>query len=175
MEIDAKTIAAGVGLFVLGGLSIYLLTAKTDVPAQPTAQYQTAAMQEALAHVRASKTTAMPEAESIEDTTIAASEVADELTYDTFLAQAEARREQQFIDKAEADRLAKLKLAKERSVECKFWKQQQKTSSAAAKVEEKIIQYCTLQTTSSSDSTSSTASVSSNTNTSSASLPDAGI
>jgi len=155
MEIGAKTIAAGVGLFFLGGLSIYLLTAKTDVPAQPTAQYQTAAMQEALAHVRASKTATMPETESIEDTTIAAPEVADELTYDTFLAQAEARREQQFIDKAEADRLAKLKLAKERSVECKFWKQQQKTSSAAAKVEEKIIQHCTLQKDNSSSASSS--------------------
>lgn len=177
MEIGAKTIAAGVGLFFLGGLSVYFLTAKPNATARPAAQYQSAAMQEAMEQVRASKTTEEIPATTEENTSssIATQEVTEELTHDAFLAQAEARREQQLIDKAEADRLAKLRAAKERSVECKFWKQQQKTSSAAAKIEEKIIQYCTLQTTSSNDITSSNASVSSTANTSSASLPDAGM
>lgn len=157
MEIGAKTIAASVGLFFLGGISVYFLTAKTDAPGRPTAQHQSAAMQEALAQVRANKTEKeIPATETIESTasSIVTSEVTDELTHDAFLAQAEARREQQLIDKAEVDRLAKLRAAKARSVECTFWKQQQKTSSAAAKIEEKIIQHCTLQNSSSSASTS---------------------
>lgn len=158
MEIGTKTIAAGVGLFFLGGLSVYFLTAKNDVPARAAAQYQAPAMQRALEQVRASKTTEEIPVTGTEDNTVSSiptSEETEELTHDAFLAQAEARREQQLIDKAEADRLAKLRAAKERSVECKFWKQQQKTSSAAAKIEEKIIQYCTLQKNSSSASTSS--------------------
>lgn len=152
MEIGAKTIAAGIGLFFLGGLSVYLLTAKNEITARPAAQHQSAAMQVALAQVSASKpVTTSSDVEPVETTSssIPIGEATEELTHDAFLAQAEARREQQLIDKAEADRLAKLKAAKERSVECKFWKQQQKSSSAAAKVEEKIIQHCTIQTISS--------------------------
>jgi hypothetical protein len=39
-------------------------------------------------------------------------------------------------------------------VECKFWKQQQKTSSAAAKIDEKINQYCNLSVDSSNEASS---------------------
>lgn len=152
MEIGTKTIAAAVGLFFLGGLSVYLLMAKTDAPVQPAlTQHKTAAMQEALEQVRANAATAQeqstltnpvindgaPEAEAVE-----------ELTHEAFLAQAEARREERLINKEETERLEKLKAMKERSVECKFWKQQQKTSSAAAKIEEKINEHCNLPSSS---------------------------
>ena len=54
MEIGKKTIAAAVGLFFLGGLSVYLVMTKSDAPAQPViTQHKTAAMQEALEQVRA--------------------------------------------------------------------------------------------------------------------------
>lgn len=130
MEQHVKMIVGGLALFILGGFSVYLITQPdaaipaSTVPAAPIANL------------------ASPPAPSPETT-------ASITDAESFYEAAEARREQQLIDKAEADRLAKLKAIKERSVECKFWKQQQKTSSAAAKIEEKIIQYCTLQTSSS--------------------------
>lgn len=153
MEHNVKMIAGGLALFVLGGLSVYLITGRTDPPITPdtTPTVQTAINLDALPS---------------STTTIESS--ANFTNAESFYEAAEARREQQMANKAEADRLAKLKVIKERSVECKFWKQQQKTSSAAAKIAEKIIQYCTLQT-SSSESTSSEA------NTSSANLSDATI
>jgi hypothetical protein len=160
MEIGKKTIVAAVGLFFLGGLSVYLLMANTNAPAQPaTTQHKSAVMQEALQQVRASANAQEQEqidqpAPAPDSTSPAAT---GELTHEAFLAQAEARREERLIDKEEADRLAKLKAMKERSVECKFWKQQQKTSSAAAKVEEKINEHCNLPS-SSTESESSTAS-----------------
>jgi len=159
MEIGKKTIVAAVGLFFLGGLSVYLLMANINAPAQPaTTQHKSAAMQEALQQVRASANA--QEQEQIDqppapDSTSSAT--TEELTHEAFLAQAEARREERLIDKEESDRLTKLKAMKERSVECKFWKQQQKTSSAAAKVEEKINEHCNLPN-SSTEGESSTAS-----------------
>lgn len=134
MEQNVKMMIGGAALFVLGGISVYLLTSRPDaaIPTANTQPTQTAPVVE------------------IESTAPSSTDA------ESFYEAAEARREQQLADKAEADRLAKLTAIKERSVECKFWKQQQKTSSAAAKIEEKIIQYCTLQT-SSSESTSSEA------------------
>jgi hypothetical protein len=153
MEQNVKMIVGGVVLFVLGGVSVYLLTSRPDAAIPPSAAPP---VQSAPVAQIASTTPSSTDAEtSITDA-------------ESFYEAAEARREQQLADKAEADRLAKLTAVKERSVECKFWKQQQKTSSAAAKIEEKIIQYCTLQA-SSSESTSSEA------NTLSANMPDATI
>lgn len=153
MEIGKKTIAAAVGLFFLGGLSVYLLMANQQMITQPSSTpHKSAAMQEALQHVRASATAQEQPAQSVPESASNTSQSTEELTHEAFLAQAEARREERMINKEEAERLAKLKAAKERSVECKFWKQQQKTSSAAAKIDEKIIQHCTLQTSSESAS-----------------------
>ena len=136
MELNIKSIAGGIALFVLGGLSVYLITRSTEerIPA-------------AEAHVQ-DETPVAPVAST------PPSESADAIDTESFYEAAEARREQQLANKADADRIAKLKATKERSVECKFWKQQQKTSSAAAKIEEKIIQHCTLQTSSESTSSS---------------------
>jgi hypothetical protein len=168
MEIGKKTIAAAVGLFFLGGFSVYLLMANQQMAAQPSSTpHNSAAEQEALQQVHPSAAAQEQPAQSAPESASNASQSTEELTHEVFLAQAEARREERLINKEETDRLAKLKAAKERSVECKFWKQQQKTSSAAAKVEEKIIHYCTVQA--SSESTSSA------TNTSSAISPDASI
>jgi hypothetical protein len=128
MEQHVKMMIGGAALFVLGGISVYLLTSRPDAAIPPT-------------YTQPAQATPVAEVES---------------PAESFYEEAEARREQQLADKAEADRLAKLTAIKERSVECKFWKQQQKTSSAAAKIEEKIIQYCTLQTSSSTSSDSST-------------------
>ncbi len=154
MEIGKKTIGAAVGLFFLGGFSVYLLMANQQMTAQPSStSHNSAAEQEALQQVHASAAAQEQPAQSAPESASNASQSTEELTHEVFLAQAEARREERLINKEETDRLAKLKAAKERSVECKFWKQQQKTSSAAAKVEEKIIHYCTVQA--SSESTSS--------------------
>ena len=170
MEIGSKTIAAAVGLFFLGGLSVYLVMAKSDAPAQPPiSQHNTAAMQEALEQVRANATTT--EEQSIQITSVANdsapdAEPVEELTHEAFLAQAEARREERLINKEETDRLEKLKAIKERSVECKFWKQQQKTSSAAAKIEEKINEHCNLPSSSAASESSAANETSSNSTTS---------
>lgn len=150
MEIGKKTIAAGIGLFFLGGFSVYLIMASNSgaAPATTATHQQPAAMQEAIEQLHANNAANTPETTVSASSAQAQTEAPAELTHDEFLAQAEARREQRLIDQAEADRLAKLRRIKEQSVECKFWKQQQKTSSAAAKIEEKIVQYCTLQTSS---------------------------
>ncbi len=141
MEQHVKMMIGGAALFVLGGISVYLLTSRPDaaIPPPYTQPAQAASVAEIVSPTPSSTET---------ETSITNAE--------SFYEEAEARREQQLADKAEADRLAKLTAIKERSVECKFWKQQQKTSSAAAKIEEKIIQYCTLQTSSSTSSESST-------------------
>jgi len=60
-----------------------------------------------------------------------------------FAKEAEARREQMLAEKEEADLIAKRKLEKENSVECQFWKQQ-KTETSAPKIDEKIVEFCTL-------------------------------
>ena len=46
-------------------------------------------------------------------------------------------------DKSNAEALAKQKLKKGKSVECLFWKQQKQTSNAA-NVDEKIEKFCNL-------------------------------
>lgn len=156
MEIGKNTIAAGVGLFFLGGFSVYLLMANVGANSNATTYNQSSPPE----LTQTSPTDApgdSTDAEEEADASLTAKDGPDstqaaELTHDVFLAQAEARREQQLIDKAEADRLEKLRLIKERSVECKFWRQQQKNSSASAKIEEKITQYCALQTSSSDSS-----------------------
>jgi hypothetical protein len=155
MEIGAKTIVAGVGLFLLGVGSTYWLMADnrdTTAPLKtnPTVQHQPA-MQAALTQLGNTKS------ESDSDTTettgletqnvdAATDNTADTttLTHERFLADAEARRNQQLADKAEADRLEKLRHIKADSVDCKFWRQQQQTSSTAAKIEEKIKTHCLL-------------------------------
>lgn len=138
MGTTIKMVLGGLVLFGLGGLSVYVLTKPTPDHAAVAAEIET------------------PSAIS---TTSAAVTVSDsttsEITSESFYAAADARREQQLADKAEADRLAKLKAIKERSVECKFWKQQQKTSSAAAKIDEKIDEHCNLPASSSSSESSS--------------------
>lgn len=132
MELGAKAIIGGAALFVLGGLSVYLLTSSTSsaVPSKPAATV-----------------TALYAAPAPTNSTTASDSSATNA--ESFYAAADARREQQLIDKAEADRLAKLKAIKERSVECKFWKQQNKTTSASAKIDEKIDEHCNLPISSS--------------------------
>lgn len=61
----------------------------------------------------------------------------------SFMEEAEARREKALAEKEENDLIAKRKLEKENSVECKFWKQQ-KNEKSAPKVDEKITEFCTL-------------------------------
>ena len=128
MEPRVKMIAGGLVLFVLGGLSVYLISRPdAAIPPQITPPVQSD-------YAPASTSASLPNTEAS--------------TAESFYEAANARREQQLADKAEADRLAKLKAIKERSVECKFWKQQQKTSSAAAKIDEKINEHCNLPSSS---------------------------
>lgn len=134
MEPKVKLIVGGLALFILGGFSVYLITSRpaADILAPSTAKHAHAV------------TVAVGTTASVPSTNTSASITDAESFYEA----AEARREQQLADKAEADRLAKLKAIKERSVECKFWKQQQKTSSAAAKIDEKINTHCNLPSSS---------------------------
>ena len=129
MELNVKTIIAGIALFGLGGLSVYLLNNSTEQPAGTNAA------------VAATNTpnTSVSDIQTAETTSAGA---------ESFYEAADARREQHLADKEEADRLAKLKAIKERSVECKFWKQQQKTTSASAKIENKINEHCNLPSSS---------------------------
>lgn len=60
-----------------------------------------------------------------------------------YLEEAQARREQMLEQQEDLDRERKLLSEKENSVECKFWKQQKGVSSEA-KVDEKIVEFCTL-------------------------------
>jgi hypothetical protein len=134
MELGVKTVIGGAALFVLGGLSVYFLVSPTADADAPVA-----------APITTSPATESPVA--TQSTT----------TPESFYEAADARREQLLADKAEADRLAKLKSVKERSVECKFWKQQQKTSSAAAKIDAKIDEHCNLPSSSAASESSSAA------------------
>lgn len=151
-NIGKKVIAAGVGLFFLGGLSVYLFMAtNTEPPEKKLSVPKHSAMQAAIAQMEQQK----PVAEKGTILTATPEPTDDdtpEMTHAAFLAEAEARREQGMENKAEIERLEKLKKAKLNSVECKFWRQQQKTSSAAAKIEEKINQFCHLPSSSSSSS-----------------------
>jgi hypothetical protein len=134
MEIGKQVVAAGVVLFCLGGLSVYALMVPAD-EAATRAQANPAQLQQEASPT----TTSSPTSEIVDN-----AEDVLEMTHAAFIAQAEARREQNLEDKAEAERIEKLLKEKQNSVECKFWKQQQKTSSAAAKIEEKINQFCHL-------------------------------
>lgn len=142
MESGVKIIAGGLALFVLGGLSVYLIT-RPDSATVPTAA--------------PAPITFPPPSESATNTAtpVSAPDATTSMDAASFYEAANARREQQLIDKAEADRLAKLKAIKERSVECTFWKQQQKTSSAAAKIDEKINAHCNLPSSASASSAAS--------------------
>lgn len=150
MEIGVKTIIAGAGLFLLGVGTTYWLMAdsgkRSTAKTTTAAQYQPA-MQAALSQLQSSKANIDSSAATSAEAPAANTSAVDNsatLTHESFLAEAEARREQQFIDKAEVERMEKLRKQKVNSVECKFWQQQQKTASAAAKIEEKIVQFCML-------------------------------
>ncbi|AQT60675.1 hypothetical protein [Cellvibrio sp. PSBB023] len=165
MEIGAKTIAAGVAVFLLGVGSTYWLMAdngKTTTSATPQRQ---PAMQAALAQLGSTPSNSnetdagndgTQETDAIQTTSESTAD-AGTLTHERFLAAAEARREQQLADKAEADRMAKLRQQKADSVDCKFWRQQQQTSSTAAKIEEKIKTHCMLASDLASSESSSSA------------------
>lgn len=129
MEQHIKMIVGGAALFILGGLSVYLIANRPDATTPSSAAQPVQS-----ASVANPAPTSTPNADAPASITDA----------ESFYTAAEARREQQLVDKAEVDRLAKLKAIKERSVECKFWKQQNKTSSAAAKIDEKIDEHCNL-------------------------------
>ena len=149
MDIGKKAIVAGLGIFLLGGLCVYLfMVAKTDTAPNKRTTRQHGAMREAIAQIE--------QKESVVEPTSAASSTSSdsdtntitidqpEMTHSAFLADAEARREQQLISDAETQRLNKLRRIKQNSVECKFWKQQQQTSSAAAKIAANIEEHCLL-------------------------------
>ena len=147
-----KMTLGGLVLFGLGAATVYFLVAPT--PGETSAEISASIAQE--------QTTS----EAISPSSAAVDSAPVAITTESFYEAAEARREQLLIDKEEADRIAKLKAIKERSVECKFWKQQQKTSSAAAKIEEKIDEHCNLPSSSSaSESNSADTSSAASTNT----------
>ncbi len=143
MEVSKKAIIIGASLFILGGLSVYLLTPKGQpLHATPAHQQHNSAMQAAIAQIE-QKGTSPTDTSNVSETS-SIDEATTEMTHAAFLAEAEAHREEKLENKTEAERQAKLLKAKQNSVECKFWRQQQKTTSAAAKIEEKINYYCTL-------------------------------
>lgn len=74
----------------------------------------------------------------------------------SFEEQAEQRRAQMLEEKADLERKAKLLRERENSVECQFWKQQ-KSVSSEAKVDEKIIEFCTFSSISSTSDANSSA------------------
>lgn len=158
MEIGVKTIAAGVGIFLLGVGSTYWLMAdekniQTNGETNTVVQNQTVIQSQpiiptALTPFEADKNESGNDIKAA-NRDVKTSALADKaevttLTHERFLADAEARREQQLADKAESDRLTKLRYIKEDSVDCKFWRQQKQTSSTASKIEEKIKTHCLL-------------------------------
>jgi hypothetical protein len=137
MEQPFKIITAGAAIFLLGvGTSYWLLANNTAEKQAEVLSYSPTQ-----SHVHS-----QPQSEALNNNSAAsaASETTEVLTHESFLAAADARREQQQAEKAEADILAKKRQLKADSVDCKFWRQQQKTSSAAAKIEEKINTHCFL-------------------------------
>ena len=74
----------------------------------------------------------------------------------SFAEEAEQRRAQMLEEKADLERKEKLLREKENSVECQFWKQQ-KSVSSEAKIDEKIIEFCTFSSISSTSDTNSSA------------------
>ncbi len=147
METGAKTLIAGAGLFLLGVGSTYWLMAdnKASAPATKSAPHHQPAVQAALSQLGSNANEqAYAQPASTATKAIDADDTAETetLTHESFVAAAEARREQQLADKAEADRLDKQRQQKADSVDCKFWRQQQQNSSSAAKIEEKIKTFC---------------------------------
>jgi hypothetical protein len=140
MEQPFKIIAAGAAIFLLGvGTSYWLLANNTaEEQAEVSPYYPTQS------HVHSQPQSEALNNNSAASAASAAAETTEVLTHESFLAAADARREQQQAEKAEADILAKKRQLKADSVDCKFWRQQQKTSSAAAKIEEKITTHCFL-------------------------------
>lgn len=159
MEIGKKAIAAGLGVFLLGGLCVYLfITAQSEVTTEKRTIRQHGAMRAAIAQIE-NKEPATSSADMVSSLPIINNDVETtakpEMTHSTFLAEAEARRQQQLTNDAETQRLNKLRRIKQNSVECKFWKQQQQTSSAAAKIAANIEEHCLLAVDKSSSSSSS--------------------
>jgi cell fate (sporulation/competence/biofilm development) regulator YmcA (YheA/YmcA/DUF963 family) len=143
MEFSKKAIAAGIGLFVLGGASVYLLiNSQQGTAPKASANHQQSAMHEAIAQIEQKA----PLSEASNSAYNSSIDATPEMTHAAFLAQADARREQNMEDKAETERVEKLRKMKLNSVECKFWKQQQErqTSSTAAKINSKIDEHCII-------------------------------
>ena len=148
MEIGKKAIMAGIGIFLLGGVCVYLfITAQPEATSEKRSARQHGAMRAAIEQIE-NKEDATPASEIITNSSINNNDVGTsdkpEMTHSAFLAEAEERREQQLINDAETKRLDKLRRIKQNSVECKFWKQQEQTSSAAAKIAANIEEHCLL-------------------------------
>lgn len=146
MEIGKKAVAAGLGLFLLGGICVYLVVAQPEATQEKRASRQHGAMRAAIEQIE-NKEPVAPATEMVTSSSVNNSDVEtkgkQEMTHAAFLAEAEERREQQLINDAETKRLNKLRRIKQNSVECKFWKQQQ-NSSAAAKIAANIEEHCLL-------------------------------
>ncbi|PUA27330.1 MAG: hypothetical protein B0W54_12110 [Cellvibrio sp. 79] len=158
MEIGKKAIMAGIGMFLLGGVCVYLfITAQPEATSEKRSTRQHGAMRAAIEQID-NKDDATPASEMITHSSVS-NNVAEtdkpEMTHSAFLAEAEERREQQLINDAETKRLNKLRRIKQNSVECKFWKQQEQTSSAAAKIAANIEEHCLLAIDRSNSSSSS--------------------
>ena len=126
MDISLKKLSIGVVLFLTIGLAVALVSgckpkqAKTvDVPP-----------------VTASSSIA-PSSEEQPSSADAA------MTKDKFIKEAEERREQLLAEKGDNEELAKRKSNKEKSVECRFWKQQKETNPSD-KTDEKIAKFCNI-------------------------------
>ncbi len=149
MELGKKAIIIGAALITIGGLTVYLLMPKGQAM-DTTSKHQqhSDAMQAAITQIEQKDASLKNDASNFSQSS--SLDTRPEMTHAAFLAEAEARREEKMENKAETERREKLLKAKQNSVECKFWKQQQKTTSAAAKIEEKINYHCTLPGSSSS-------------------------
>lgn len=126
MDISLKKLSIGMVLFLTIGLTVTLVSgckpkqAKTvDVPPA---------------------TAPSPTASSSEEQPSSADAA---MTKDKFIKEAEERREQLLAEKGDNDELAKRKSNKEKSVECRFWKQQKETNPSD-KTDEKIAKFCNI-------------------------------
>lgn len=157
MEIGSKAIMAGAGLFLLGGLTVYLLTSSKPEVAEGKPTHHHQEIVQAAAN-QTEQQSAGNTGSSSGMTPSAESSDTPEMTHAAFLAEAEARRTQNMENKAEMERLEKLLRMKQNSNECKFWKQQQSSATDPDKIEDKITKYCTLQNLSSTSNSETTSS-----------------
>lgn len=67
----------------------------------------------------------------------------DNNTIANYIDEAQRKNDLERNEKAQAEKLAAMAKAKQDSVECQFWKQQQ-TQKTKPKIEEKIAQFCEL-------------------------------